>query len=106
LRRLCVPRIRPAGGDAGADRIPGPEVDNAAGIGIVADGIAGPPRHRRRRQPDLGSGAAAGWGPGRGPAVLRGGVAANRFPARPQSMQHPWLCHRGFPWKSGQTERR
>jgi len=31
--------VRPAGGDASADGVAGPEIDDAGGIGVVADGI-------------------------------------------------------------------
>ena len=80
--------VRPAGGDAGADGVAGPEIDDAGGVGVVADGIAGAARDGGRGGADFGRGAAARGRPARGAAVLRRGIAAQRVPGIAKAPHH------------------
>ena len=73
--------IRPAGGDARADSIAGPEIDDAAGIRIIAHGVAGAACHGGSSPGYLGIGAAAGRCPGGGAQVRCCRVATQGLPS-------------------------
>ena len=80
--------VGPAGGDPGADGVAGPEIDDAGGVGIIAHRLPRAAGNGGGAARDLAVGTAAGGCPGRGAAVLCGGIAAQGVPGGADASEH------------------